>query len=410
MKLDKLKIIFSLFLLIFFVLMIINKIAMIFYGLGSYGINKLIIVSCFILFFIYIFFDIKESKLSKKSFYMFLFCLLLIFVTALQSTLFAHYVDLYGRSSLQFLIENTLYAIFYIFMGFVLIKLNILKDNKKAILFLLATFFVIWDVSEGEGFINYYNLANNLEIGGEVEVNHMVLGPLFYFLFIFIYSLSKTWVKIFSAVMILYMLFVLGGRGDLILFLLSIVTLEIVKGLNVKRWMFILMAFLLASTLFLLNFSNMSDNDFISRMIISDGLKNDESYLARVQIFEVGLRELPSQFFVGNISSLIKNHNNLGAYIHNFISIWQFYGFFVFLCVFFIFFYGVKYIKILRDKNLLEMSCVKYDFYVLILCSAIYGLLLMKAANYYIFWIAIGSIWGFELKSLKSSLSILDRN
>lgn len=410
MKLDNLKIIFSLFLLIFFMLMIINKIAMIFYGLGSYGINKVIIVSCLILFFIYIFFDVKENKLSKKAFYMFLFCLLLVFVTALQLTLFTHYVDFYGRSSLQFLIENTLYAIFYIFIGFILIKLDILKDNKKAILFLLATFFVIWNVSEGEGFINYYNLANNLGISGEVEVNHMVLGPLFYFLFIFIYSLSKTWLKIFSAVIILYMLFVLGGRGDLILFLLSIVTLEIVKGLNVKRWMFILMAFFLVSTLFLLNFSNMSDNDFISRMIISDGLKNDESYLERLQILEVGLRELPSQFFVGNISSLIKNHNNLGAYIHNFISIWQFYGFFIFLYIFFIFFYGVKYIKFLRDKNLLEMNYVKYDFYVLILCSAIYGLLLMKAANYYIFWIAIGSIWGFDVRLLKKSFSSLDRN
>lgn len=66
-------------------------------------------------------------------------------------------------------------------------------------------------------------------------------------------------------------------------------------------------------------------------MLILGGLGDENSFLLRSEFIWVGLSALPDQILFGDPTFLVSRLGSVGAYMHNILSAWQFWGGFSFI-------------------------------------------------------------------------------
>lgn len=376
--------------LVFFCLNSFLVISIVFIGVGSFNYIKLFIGLAALSSVIYIFFNINNFKIIKSD----LFLLLIIFnfflVTFSQVLIYPNMYDDLGRSSHAYLIGSTVYNLSYMLIGCSFSKLkNIEKSNVKSISLLLILFFFIASYLK-DGVVIDYNSLGLSNLDTDIPANHLLAGPYLFLAIVFFYCLSHGPIKLFSFFLATLILFMLGGRADLALFILSVLLYECLKEFSVFRFLkYITLAFILLIVLMLIgNF--FSDNSLVQRMLFNNAGGPDTSFIERIEQLYIGLNNLNNQIFFGDVSYIAKTQGSFGDYIHNIISVWQFYGLFSLLLIIIIMKIMVKNIIFLAKKS----NTANSDFIILIGISALLGILLAKSIISVVFWVAVGAVLG----------------
>jgi hypothetical protein len=120
-----------------------------------------------------------------------------------------------------------------------------------------------------------------------------------------------------------------------------------------------------------------------------DGVSNDFSALERKYFFKHGLTCLGEQILWGKSSVLVREYNDMGAYIHNILSAWQFFGFFPFLLLVGLTIRSVfKCSLILFSNRFRKNNFLK--FMILLTIYSIISILTVKYIFFFPFWFVIG--------------------
>lgn len=379
-------IIFSLLLLASFV----QIIGVIFdFGL-RFTTNLLILNAIFSVFSIFFYLKLNNFFAPYKFILIFSIYIYLILILVLQNYFYPELYDSTGRSALEYARSYAIGGMLWLTIGFSLGLTNLkIKENQFfSFLIILGLIFSLSFVDKVGLVIDYASLKDNR--ADDIDYSHLVIGHFVLILVLVALAFSRKWDNLIL-ILGLVIFFMVGGRSDLFIFILTFLFYKFLFD-NKKMWLSLLF---LISTIFVfiftIGFDFLKDTRFY--FIISG--EGDDSWQLRKLIFDKNIGNLYSQFFIGNPNKIITTdfgvselYNNIGAYSHNIISAWQFYGFIFFIFIlFFMFFTGIKIFSI--SVNKVKVDVLEKFFILLFLFSAI-SLLFTKAIIYYPMWLCMG--------------------
>ncbi|MDO9178522.1 MAG: hypothetical protein Q7U16_09350 [Agitococcus sp.] len=316
---------------------------------------------------------------------MFLLCLVLL----LQYVFLGDAYDKYGRSSFFYVVGLVKIAVFWSFVGMLVAQASLKVSSLLSLSVILSCIFFLSAGSPAGGvLIDYQMLSSAFNVD---ELTHLNLEDYVVLLCIICYVLAPVNFKFIIFVFIIFALFVVGGRAALFTMALSILIFDYFSS---KRKVMLIYIFLMGVLLILgvsMNvFLDFSD-EYIRRILLLDGVTNDSSTQGRAEIWEESIVHLFQQFIIGDPSLIVYSFGSLGAYIHNLFSAWQFFGFFVFVFIVYLFFCFVGDMRacmtINNENKIIDFGC-------LLLIYTIINIVFAKYVGFYFLWLTIG-YWSF---------------
>jgi len=257
---------------------------------------------------------------------------LLLSVTAtiiLQRILYESYIDFDGIDTHQSMMSLWIVSVIWFLIGGAFSAATIRESQTLALLLAGAVTAIMGFGIDDELFKSF-----RIEESDDPtdSISHLSLERYVVIPIILAYALSSRtrWLVALAGV---YCLFLMGGRTALFTFVITVVLINL-RG-NVLRNLVILtlMGLILFFSLRYVVGNGLIDTNSprVNDILFLSGVSEDNSFNARVQYLLQSLQDLPEQFWFGNFSITAERYGRFGAYIHNILSAWQFYGFFVFL-------------------------------------------------------------------------------
>lgn len=330
----------------------------------------------------------EHTYIDNREIFGFVIAILLLLSLSLQTTFIFDISDVHGRSAHEYLSLNTIYNAVWLLIGYA-IQLNQNIEHKKNLSFILilSLTIIIYKATDGNIVVNYWNLRNKIDPSLAEDISHLIVGPAIYLFIIASYALAPNKFKIYLIPFAGYILFASGGRANLLIFIISVFVFESMRG-YISRRVFIILLMFVASIIFVPIFlaSFADTNSRLGRMLIVSGVTEDDSFQARVILFKKTIDTLPSQFLFGDVTQIVKVKESLGAYSHNILSVWEFYGFIVFILIIFFFLLNFRRVVRLSRYNDSPMS----TFIVFIYLAAFIGVLTTKSTHFLLLWLSVG--------------------
>jgi len=289
-----------------------------------------------------------------------------------------------GVHILQNLRTDWVLSILWLFAGGGAAIFSAKESPALAIIVLVLTAMAFINGLDEEMMVSYGSV---IETGVVERVSHLNLEKHVIFLLILAYSLSpKT--KWIVALVGMLMLFTMGGRTSLVVFFGCVV------GMNIGRRSlknFAIMGIVALVLFFSLRYTIDNqiidvDNPRVNDMLFLDGFEEDSSYIARKMLLETSLQYLDDQFLYGDPTIISKTFGTQGTYIHNILSAWQLYGFFVFICIVLILFFSLRRMIVLKSIN----PTPKIIFGSFFLMYVSISMILAKAVVWDLLWFVLG--------------------
>lgn len=320
------------------------------------------------------------NSLFQHSLAVFLLCWFALLIQILtQEEVF----DFLGKSSYVFPSLMLLVSMFWFSAGAMVSGVELNKSNLFSLLLVALVLSSLLSSLSGGLLISYSDLA---EAGAE-GVDHLVLTEMLLLVGIVSYVLSQGFVKYFVLLCVAFFVFSGGGRSTFYFGIGSIVLYEIFFGKERVRVLIAVGVISVLAAAVMLS----ADDDLIHRMLFSEGLDGDGSFVERGQIFETGIAMLPGQFWYGNPGMIVSEFGVMGGYIHNLLSSWQFFGFFGFLAI------GVLVLKVVSRARPVLLDCRSPidELGAISLVYAILGIVFAKYVGFVFLWFALG-FWVFR--------------
>ncbi len=295
---------------------------------------------------------------------------------------FQNYSDLRGRGSVNYIMNFTQGIIAWSIIG---AGFYFIISKTKYVFYLLVFVALIFIVSaHGIAVINHGNLTTQ----GGAFYTHLISSTYVFYLIFLCHAFSKNPLNVMLIIISILILYISGGRADLFIYLLIIFIYSLFSKKNINFIIFIIFIifFILAALLFLSIFGEqLFGKDTIRFFNLLTFDENDISFSERSDFLHESIVDLPKYIFLGDPNYLIFKYNDLGKYIHNLLSMWQFYGFCVFV-------YLLNVIQVLFRKimNYRNSNDYKYLFGFFIFNFSVISVLFAKSAFYYPFWFSIG--------------------
>lgn len=343
----------------------------------------------------YIAFFSKNIKIDKN------YSLVFLFITYCFALTTFHFmsgdlIDSYGRSLAEYhYYLYPLYLMAYVYGRNSKFEINWLSYTTLAITFLLIT-----TIANLKTFTINYDVIDSDKSGV-----YLALSDLFLIYLIFFISYTKNnYYKILLFMAGCLGLIILNSRSSLYAFVIIFVTYQaFYNSFRVRIVSFF--------TLILIFFGLLGSGyfEFIlesnSRMLaIFTGINDDSSKLARDYLFETGLRRTLESPILGDYGGVIKEHNNIGTYIHNIFSYWQTFGLLPFIAsiIFFIIIPLVTAYKAYKDRNIFN-SAIYFNLSIYIVIAII----LTKPYGWYNAWFLLGFLHTYSEQLSKNYSSVL---
>ena len=341
-----------------------------------------IAASAVVYFFRFFYLQKKPLRLSKTAVQVGLLFVLIFLATLLQVLGRDNLRDEVGRYSHEFLIQNSIVVATWFFAGASAVYCDY-KVSRFFATFLLVLLVFLVLFATNFGFVIPYS---SFEEEGSFEVmNHLLLAEYMIFICFLGYSASSNlFIRIVTFFGFCYVMFSGGGRSSFLIGMFSILVYEFLFG-DRKFFFLAICAFFLSLVVFV-SVIDLSD-PAVQRMLMADGLEKDGSYEGRYEQFQVGLENLWRQFFFGDVSMYVIKFNHLGTYMHNFLSVWQYYGFFVFVLLGFLTYKSARLMGAFMKSG--PCGFVEKYFGILLIYSIV-SVLVSKYVGFGAFWYAIG--------------------
>jgi len=314
---------------------------------------------------------------------------LLISVTAtilLQRILYESYIGFDGVNTHESMMSLWIVSVLWFLIGGAISAADI-KESPALALILAGSVAAIM------GFGIDAELFKSFRIEGSDDptdrVSHLSLERYVVIPIVLAYALSpKTrWLVALAGV---FCLFLLGGRTALFVFIITVIFMNL-RG-NAVRNLIILTV--MGTLLFLgLRYAVSSglldpNNPGVNDILFLGGVSEDKSFIGRVQLFQQSLQDLPQQFLVGNYSITVERYGAFGTYIHNLLSAWQFYGFFIFLAILLSLLYCV--VKMLGMRADRQSPIMVFSSFMLV--YVFLSVVMSKYVGWTMLWFVLG-LW-----------------
>lgn len=342
---------------------------------------------------------IYKNKLSitNSQLYLFFLILVLLLIVLCQNIFLDNIFDSSGRLSLDYSLSYAIGIISWLIIGAGFSALR--NDNPNfnisfIILFLvILSFSFVWK----ENFIlNYSILATNRDY--DFYLSHLLIGPFLIYLvaLIFAYLKKNNFIYLFLIILVYVSI---GGRGDLFTFLLtSIIYWYMYFDFKRKDLIILLSIIPILVILFIYNSKSFSND----RYDTLSNITSDSSFQGRIDLFFSSLVNLPYQFFFGNPNLVIQkgvfNESSLGAASHNILSIFEFYGFFLFFMV--LLYLILTTLKLKNNYNKIKDPVGRFGIFLFIFTTL--SIILFKSFSYYPFWFCMGFWLFYNWSNIKS--------
>lgn len=238
-----------------------------------------------------------------------------------------------------------------------------------------------------EDLFKSYDTVNSAE--RDQSISHLNVERYIIIPLMFAYALSSKarWVVALCG---FYSLFLLGGRTALVVFIVSLILVNLTKNsLRNIVAMLVLGAVIYYGLQYAMSIGLIDpENKNIQQLFFSEGIAEDNSFQSRVILLGEGLQDLPSQFFIGHFSITAQRHGQFGRYIHNILSAWQFYGFFFFTALIGCLIFCVKDMR--KQLRVSRSPLTIFSSFVLI--YVIISVVIGKYAAWTMLWFALG-LW-----------------
>lgn len=356
-----------------------------FYGILPFEFSKFFLMIAALCGFFIFLIQRTNGFITKKEVLVVALVFTMLISVAAQMLLFPDVLSRGHYSAQKYLVVVTVFNIFWLLSGYAFRSVNG-ATNKQFLSFMIVSvvaFLIIVNLN-GAVIIDYRKFDAN--VGLNTAANHLVIGESVYLILIACYAFSFAKYRIIIFLMSAPLLLSLGGRAELSLYVIAVVTYEWLSGRKRSTTIQLLMLLGFCAGIILTLPASFLEATGISRMLFTQGISGDSSFVARESLLMSGIRDLPEQALVGNISYLVSVHGSTGSYVHNLLSVWQYYGFIAFALVVFFFLSNLKYVRLTAryTSNPLDR------FGILLFISALVGVLVAKALTYPILWLAIG--------------------
>ncbi|MCU4311794.1 hypothetical protein KTG68_06915 [Acinetobacter variabilis] len=378
---------FSLSAVFFFIITNLYQITAFFFNLNPIFVNFLLgfsLLLSIIAIGVYVFF---KKFYIKEFFFIFLFLFFILTSVSFQNIFLNYSGDILSYKNV---LSFTVGGVIWFFIGVVL---NFCKDLIKInylifILFFYLAFLIVININE-YFLIPYYSIS--IERGVDELYNHLNIGSSYAILLILCMAVFKKY-DFYIFLLCLFLLYSLGGRGNLILFYFAVNIYWLLGGSykKVALSVFFLFLFLLFAAAL---FSNSSDTVLRMLSIVSTAsISEDESFTQRMYIFNKSFIDFPKQALFGDPELIVKRFSSFGAYQHNILSFWQFYGVTVFI---FISIFLIKIFKYIFINRLFLVRYTNSRFLTLLTIFCFLSIVFVKSATFYPFWFCLG-YWLFN--------------
>jgi len=275
-------------------------------------------------------------------------------------------------------------SILWFFAGGAVAIFNIKESPVWAIIVLTLTGLAFTNGLDEQLMVSYLAVE---ETGIVENISHISMEKHVLFLLIFAYCLSpKT--KWIVAIAGMFLLFSMGGRTSLFVFAISVIGMNVGKRyLKNLIYLGVIGLLLMFSTRYAVENQIIDIEDVrIKKMLLIGGVEDDSSFLARVNILETSLQYLDNQFLYGDPTIIPQTTGSTGGYIHNILSVWQLYGFFVFACVVLVLLFSLRRMIVLKLTNPTPKIIFGSFFLIYVTVSVIFS----KGSHWDLLWFTLG--------------------
>jgi hypothetical protein len=302
-----------------------------------------------------------------------------------QALFMQQLTDYHGKGALEYTVRRTVISVIWFCFGYFVKDTYLQKHNVVAVIITAFTFLIFFYAADFSYFINYSLYSDSAD--RLAKVSHLTTGTHLALLLFTLYALTKDKYKILILPAFLCILFLAGGRSALFFTIVTLILYELLWGS--KRLFFLYSVFLAILSVYILFMIEIVDNYFL-QMLLIHGISEDSSTNSRLNQLAIGLRGLPEQLYFGNPSIIIRDLGSMGAYIHNFISAWQFYGVLVFIVITFLLIRIIKYLSHAYFMKKQQNSNSFEEFKILIFVYTIISILLTKVIFFQLLWFSLG--------------------
>jgi hypothetical protein len=292
-------------------------------------------------------------------------------------------VDFVGRSTHGFLLYVYAKAALMFFVGHMIGKVD-LKHSDKGALFVTGILLIIsWlGFSYGPNSQSFaYNQATSV-------FYHLIFSEYFVIAFMLSLSIAKNrFVKSLIISVSIIILYKLDGRATILCSIISILGLTLFgKAASYKKVIYFSLSligifFVVAPVI----------------LFYTGSVKwIDQSAIERVKIFQISREFIIEQFWIGNISLIYQAFGSFGYYVHNGLSMLQFYGIISFLIYIFVF---VSFGSMMYSKLDIQPS-VNRRLFLLLYVYAVCSTITAKYVGNWLIWLSLGYSHSFYWKCL----------
>lgn len=313
----------------------------------------------------------------------------------LQNIIFNDRIDYQSRSSLKFSLSTLTFGTVYFLVGAATQNAQI--KSSKLISFTLILILIAGIVFNLDGgpILNFGLMSSKRS--DEFQLDHLVIGEPAILLLALSLAFSTRFLKIPIFLIGVACFFALGGRTSLIAFVVTVPIYLAIRGKlkhSALGALFVSACFAVVAGYLL----DQVDNPLVARMLLADGLSSDESKQARDLFLTEGFSGLGRQALAGDPTYIVEKFGTIGAYSHNLLSAWQFFGFIPFSMLLFSILFSARYIA----KNKTDIKDGIDDFGLVLFIFSSVSVATGKAIMFYPFWLSIG-FWLYRAR--KSSLT-----
>lgn len=294
-------------------------------------------------------------------------------------------VDVEGRDTSQFAFSFWIVGVLWFFVGAAVATAAVGQSNFLTYLILGFLLFGLWLGSDGVFVIHYGNLSRGAD---GVRFTHLHTSDYAVFSLALAYGLATKYARYLVAIVAAFVLFALGGRAALFSFMTALLLYQYFFGAQSSTSRVfggvVLASGLLAVFIFLraVDAFDLAGKD----LLFSEGYTSDSSVAARLDFVKLALDDLLSQAAFGDPSLIVARFSTIGAYMHNLLSAWQFYGALFFLVIL------IALVQILMLSHHFRKSwhdSLSVTFGLLAIYVVI-SVVVGKSVAFYLLWLVLG--------------------
>lgn len=324
-------------------------------------------------------FHLSQSELLGY----FLMLLILATITA-QKIFLGTYVGFDGIDTLSNISTVYLLMVIWFFAGGAAAHAVFGESMATALIIMIILVVSIQLGLGDEAAVDYR--AINQESGLE-DISHLSLEKYILLLLAFAYAIcSKTrWLALLIG---LFVLFLMGGRTALATFAVTGLALSLRGNMTRNLILFSVVSVIAFSFLRYTIDTGVIDvqSKAVRDILFLDGFGEDASFNARVELYNVALPHLQEQFLFGDYTLTTRATGYFGTYIHNLLSAWQFFGFFVFLGIALALLYCLHRAMTALKRNPTTIDVFGAFMVIYVIISMIVG----KSVVYNLLWFVLG--------------------